>query len=163
MYKMAALFKNNKSGFTLIELLVVIVIISALATLFTANFVGVRQRGRDGVRKSDLSTMQTSLELYRSDNGTYPLTSQFPACGSAFPTSGTTTYLKKVPCDPSTSISYTYAASPAGCDNTTTFCASYTIYACLENSKDSDTDQNKNRTPALQSGCTEASYTVTNP
>lgn len=62
-------FKTGFSkGFTLIELLVVLVIIASLATLLTANFVGVRQRGRDAQRKSDLRQIQSAFELYRADN-----------------------------------------------------------------------------------------------
>ncbi len=163
---MAARFNFNfskKSGFTLIELLVVIAIISALATLLTSNFVGIRQRGRDAQRKSDLRQMQSALELYRADTGTYPITSAFPTCGSTFPTSGTTIYMKKIPCDPTTATSYVYTATPSGCDNSATFCTGYTIYSCIENTKDTDSDANQSRTPALQSGCTPASFTITNP
>ena len=70
---------NSKKGFTLIELLVVIGIIGILSGLLMANFIGVRQRSRDGTRKSNLSQIQSAVELYRSDQGSYP--SPLPACG----------------------------------------------------------------------------------
>lgn len=147
------LFKLNK-GFTLIELLVVIVIIGALATMLTANFVGVRQRGRDAQRKSDLRQIQSAFELYRADNGTYP--TSLPTCGSSFPTTGSTIYLKKVPCDPLTNTGYSFAASPTGCDNISTQCIAYTLYACIENANDSSKD-------VTTQSCPTASYTLTNP
>lgn len=135
------------SGFTLIELLVVIAIISILAGLLLANFVGIRQRGRDVQRKSDLRQMQAALEMFRSDYGSYP--TSLPSCGSAF-TSGTATYMQKIPCDPLDGTSYTFSS-----DGFT-----YTIYTCIENENDQEKDS------AVQSGCTSStniSFTLTNP
>ena len=88
-------------GFTLIELLVAISIIGVLSSFLLANFVGVRQRARDGVRKSDLRQIQSALELYRSDKGTYP--SSLPPCGSPLQDTSTppVVYMQKIPCDPS--------------------------------------------------------------
>jgi len=51
---------KNGAGFTLVELLVVIVIISVLAGLLVSNFIGVRLRGRDAQRKSDLAQIQST-------------------------------------------------------------------------------------------------------
>lgn len=151
---------NPKSGFTLIELLVVIAIISVLATLLMANFVGIRQRGRDAQRKSDLRQIQVALELYRADNGNYPTT--FPACGAKFETPGAV-YMQKIPCDPLTKTDYAYVPVPIGCS---TDCTGYTIYACLENQNDSDRDTGTGGSPPPQSSCTTAgfaSFTLTNP
>lgn len=145
--------KNWKRGFTLIELLVAISIIGLLSSFLLANFVGVRQRARDGVRKSDLRQIQSALELYRSDQSTYP--ASLPACGSSLQDVSVppVIYMKKIPCDPSAgTVSYTY--SP-GAGNTT-----YSLIACLENSNDSQ----KDTSPA--SACTSTtniSYTLTNP
>lgn len=68
-------------GFTLIELLVVISIIGILATLIFANFVGVRARGRDAVRKSDIKQIQNALRMYYNDNQKYPQ-GAFGSCDS---------------------------------------------------------------------------------
>lgn len=136
-------------GFTLIELLVVISIISLLSGLLLSNFVGVRQRGRDGQRKSDLRQLQSALELYRADNGTY--ITNLPACGQPITNpAGTATYMQKAPCDPLTGDMYVYTP---GASN-----FSYTLYACLENEGDSQKDN------PLQPGssCT-TSLTLTNP
>lgn len=142
---------KSQKGFTLVELLVVIVIISILATLLMANFVGVRQRGRDTTRKSDLRQIQSALEIYRADNGNYPLTANFPACGVSFPPPpATTIYMKKVPCDPLTKGNYNYSSD--GISGT------YTLIACLENAADAD----KDGTSAVSCG-TSPSLTFTQP
>lgn len=137
---------RRKNGFTLIELLVAISIIAILTALLTANYVGARQRGRDTQRKANLYNIQQSLELYRADNGTYPLTSELSTCGGAFTSSGGTTYMQKIPCDPTTDIPYVYTS-----DGVT-----YDITACIENEEDSDKDA------APVSPCT-TSFTLTNP
>jgi len=141
-----------KKGFTLIELLVAISIIGVLSSFLLANFVGVRQRARDGVRKSDLRQIQSALELYRSDKGIYP-TSPLPTCG--FPLQDTSTpvvvYMQKIPCDPSTAASYTYSI---GSGNT-----AYSIFACLENGNDAQLDMPKTNCPSS----TAWKYTLQNP
>lgn len=153
----------RNSGFTLIELLVVVAIISVLSTMLMANYVGVRQRARDVQRKSELRQIQSALEVYRSDYGLYPLTSQASfICNSQFLSpDGTTTYMRKVPCDPlvvpgspSTGIYNSgnyYYASPDG--------LTYTLGSCLENGNDSD--QNDTSTnPGGTAPCTSGKYFV---
>lgn len=129
---MSALLKDRR-GFTLIELLIVIVIISLLAALLMANFVGIRQRGRDAQRKSDLRQIQAALELYRSDNAAYPTTGFPPPCQTSF-SSLAVIYIKKAPCDPQgatwyNSGSYYYLSTDA---------TNYTLAACIENTNDND-------------------------
>lgn len=146
----------NQKGFTLVELLVVVAIIGILSTLLTANFIAVRQRGRDSQRKSNLRQIQSALELYRADQAGYPTAGpnagNFPtACGSAFTNvAGSTTYMQKVPCDP-TNVPYTYSST----DTTR-----YTLIGCLENSNDSEKDLT-NVAPCT--GTTNFSFTFTNP
>lgn len=127
---------RSQRGFTLIELLIVVSIIGILATLLMTNFVGVRQRARDGQRKSDLRQIQSALELYRADLGSYP--DSLPSvCDSIFSSDGTPTgtiYMQKLPCDPSTNVVYVYTPSGG------TPPATYSITACLENSNDSQKD-----------------------
>ncbi len=137
--------KESGKGFTLIELLIVVGIIGILSTLLMANFIGVRQRARDAQRKSDLRQIQSALEIYRSDQSTYPTTL---TCGGSL-TGGTpsTTYMAKVPCDPSTGSSYSYTSTGA----------TYTLYACLENSNDSQLDSTN------KCSGTTYSFTVQNP
>lgn len=69
--------KNTPSrfaGFTLIELLVVISVIGILAALLLANFAGIRDRGDDASRKSNLKQLQSALRLMYNDAGSYPTT-----------------------------------------------------------------------------------------
>ncbi len=153
-------FKIKKfgRGFTLIELLIAISIIGILSSFLLANFIGVRQRARDGVRKSDLRQIQSALELYRSDKGSYP-SSLYPSsgnqCGVAFQESSSppVVYMQKLPCDPSTGSIYTYTVS-SPCT------ASYCVTACLENKNDSQL----NNPITLCSGSTTTwQYTLQNP
>lgn len=64
---------KNK-GFTLIELLVVIAIIGILSTTVLGSLSDARVRARDAKRLADIRTIQTALEVYNLDNGTYPAT-----------------------------------------------------------------------------------------
>jgi len=146
-------FKKKQTGFTLIELLVVIGIIGILASILFANFVGIRQRARDEVRKHDIGQIQSALEMYKADNGKYPDDGWNSNCGAQFG-SGTTVYLKKIPCDPVTEAAYPY------CNYTTGL--KYDLVACLENVKDPQRDASGNdycQYPPV----TNWSYTVHNP
>lgn len=144
---------TSKSGFTLIELVVVIAIISILTALLSVNFVSIRQRGRDAQRKSDLRQIQSALELYRSDQGGYPASI---TCGVAL-ASGTTTYMQKIPCDPSgTSYSYNGGAYYYNYSSST---ATYLMGACLENANDKDTN-NQLTTPGGTGSCTSSNWFV---
>jgi type II secretion system protein G len=145
--------QNYRKGFTLIELLIAIAIISILSGMLMVNFIGQRERVRDGRRKSDLRQIQAALEFYRSDNGSYPASTVFtvPGCDHSFqnPPANNVTYMAKIPCDPSTETLYNYA--PNGVGN-----SGYSITACLENVNDSEKD------PTAQAGC-GVSYTLQNP
>ena len=59
-------------GFTLIELLVVIAIIGVLSSVVLASLNSARQKARDAQRVSNLIEIRTALEMYYSDNGSYP-------------------------------------------------------------------------------------------
>lgn len=151
IYKLKNISKF-KGGFTLIELLIVIIIIGVLATIFFANYLGVRQRARDSQRKSNLRQIQAALELYRYGQGIYPV-SPLATCptGSLTFTSGstTTTYMKNIPCD-SKGISYynsgNYYYTSGG--------TSYTLCACLENTNDSQGAANSTCSGVIIPACT---------
>ncbi len=138
-----------ESGFTLIELLIVIVIIGILSSFLLSNFIGVRQRARDAQRKSDLRQIQSALELFRADQGTYIVnvsgthylntTSPCPTSQALIGGIPPNTYMQKIPCDPLST------SSPGTTWNNANYYyysdgSTYTLQACLENSGDTDTN-----------------------
>jgi prepilin-type N-terminal cleavage/methylation domain-containing protein len=64
---------NNYRGFTLVELMVVISIIGILSAIVYANFSDARKAARDEIRITDLKNLQLAIELYKAQNGVYPL------------------------------------------------------------------------------------------
>lgn len=154
---------SYKNGFTLIELLVVISIIGILSALLMSNFIGVRQRARDAQRKSDLRQIQSALELYRSDVGSYPASTATSTTGDTLttqncPTPGSlayngTVYMQKIPCDPN-GTSYYHGGNYSYYSNGTT----YSMSACLENTSDTS-----GSTLNVSSCPTKWGYVLTNP
>ena len=113
---------NNKKGFTLVELLVVIAIIGLIAVLAIISLSSARIKARDARRVSDIRQIQTALELYNDDQGTYPgeKTPAQLAGGDCMDTTGwkasgtcaASTYISGVLGDPTGSGSYVYTYSP---------------------------------------------------
>ena len=64
--------ESRSTGFTLVELLMVIVVIAVLAGITVVGFSGVRDRADLTKKRSDLASIKTALELYKTDNGRYP-------------------------------------------------------------------------------------------
>jgi type II secretion system protein G len=60
------------TGFTLIELLVVIAIIGVLASVVMVALNSSRAKGRDAVRQTELRQLETALNMYYSQNGSFP-------------------------------------------------------------------------------------------
>ena len=60
-----------RKGFTLIELLVVIAIIGILAGVVTVSVGNAQAKARDAKKVSDISSLQTALEMYYNDTGSY--------------------------------------------------------------------------------------------
>jgi general secretion pathway protein G len=171
--------KNRAKGFTLIELLIVIAIIGVLATLLMVNFIGVRQRARDAQRKSDLRQVQSALEIYRSDNSSYPssavagqpqkldaiwtcqpgngskCTSATSCFGNGSPTCSTV-YMQTLPVDPSGAAAYNGGSYYYWTDGST-----YVLGACLENSGDSQATAT-NPYPDASPACSSGKYYVLN-
>lgn len=133
--------KFHLRGFTLVELLVVLSIISILSAIGLASFRVILQNSRDAKRQSDLKVLQSALEQYRGDQNFYPsvmsLSSSITlnsSTGNPSPPTNQKTYLNQTPTEPlSSRPSYSYSPLPAGCNNNSTLCSSYCLYASLEN------------------------------
>lgn len=116
---------KHKSGFTLIELLVVVAIIGVLASVVLASLNTARAKGRDARRQSDIHQIQNALELYYTDNGSYPNGGWYISNGSSWNTLQTalSPYMSQLPHDPaetagtpySGNYSYGYFAASYGC------------------------------------------------
>ncbi len=107
------LLKNDK-GFTLIELLIVVIILGILAAIAIPKFTNTSASAKITAAKADLKTFSNQLELYKFENGKYPLT----ADGLA-KLAENEKYLKSVPKDPWTTV-YSYASDDG---------STYTLYS----------------------------------
>jgi general secretion pathway protein G len=96
-------------GFTLIELMVVIVILGILAGLIVPRIMGRPEEAKQLKAKLTIGSLETSLRLFKLDNGAYPTTEQGLAALTMAPDTGNTTsswreggYIEKgkVPKDP---------------------------------------------------------------
>ncbi len=127
---------KRRQGFTVIELLVVIALVAMLSIAGRAAYTNTRRSSRDARRKTDLEQIRTGLELYRSDNGTYPQGTPLPSGTTEStlktPLTSPTAYMNPAtfPKDPNTPQGwyYYYQRNPSGAGNNT-----YVICAYLEN------------------------------
>lgn len=67
---------RRAAGFTLIELMVVIVILGILAGLIVPRIMGRPEEAKQLKAKLQIESLETSLQLYKLDNGVYPSTEQ---------------------------------------------------------------------------------------
>lgn len=65
---------HKQNGFTIVELLIVIVVIGVLAAITIVAYNGINNRALVNAQVSDLKSLQKALELYKVDNGNYPMT-----------------------------------------------------------------------------------------
>ena len=96
---------RNQRGFSLIEIMVVVVILGILAALVVPKIISRPDEARVVKAKQDVMSIQSALDLYKLDNGTYPTTDQGIAALVQRPTGGSTpnnwqSYLKSIPKDP---------------------------------------------------------------
>ena len=76
MKKAFPLHRFNHFGFTLIELMVVIVILGILAGLIVPRLMGRPEEAKQLKAKMQIESLETTLKLYKLDNGAYPDTEQ---------------------------------------------------------------------------------------
>lgn len=64
--------KGGKNGFTLVELIVVITILSVLGTIAFISFQWYALSARDSARLSDIRSIISSIEFYKTEHDAYP-------------------------------------------------------------------------------------------
>jgi prepilin-type N-terminal cleavage/methylation domain-containing protein len=79
--------KQTKKAFTLVELIIVITILAILATIGFMSYQSYTADARNGKRSSDISSLQSKLEILVAKNGTSIVNF---ASGSANTLSGST-------------------------------------------------------------------------
>lgn len=104
--------KHASSGFTLIEIMIVVAIIGVLTAAMVPATSQYMKRSRDSERLSNLTNVQLALDMYKSQNNVYPLSTTGASAGCV-PTSVLTSgkYLTKNGTSP-TSTTYN-----EGCGN----------------------------------------------
>jgi len=95
----------GKRGFTLVELLVVMTIIALLLTLAVPRYFGSVDRAKESVLRENLASLRDSIDKYYADTGKYPAELEDLV---------THRYLRKVPVDPVTDSSATWAIISPG-------------------------------------------------
>jgi general secretion pathway protein G len=65
-----------RRGFTLIELLVVIIVLGLLATLVGPRILGRITEAKSATARTQLSLLETALDSYKLDVGSYPTSEQ---------------------------------------------------------------------------------------
>ncbi len=68
--------RQNERGFTLIEIMVVIIILGILASYVAVKVTGRAEQAQRTQARVQIETLETALELYKLDNGSYPTTEQ---------------------------------------------------------------------------------------
>ena len=98
---------KKQSGFTLIEVMVVVVILGILAAVIVPKIMSRPEQARIVKAKQDIGAIQSAMDLYKLDNGTYPTTDQGLQALVNKPTSDpiprnwkSDGYLQKLPVDP---------------------------------------------------------------
>lgn len=110
-----------KKGYTLVELMVAISIIALLFAAGVASYTKASQRSRDAKRKADIEQLRSALEMYRTDNSSYPSTAgAWQDIPTTLDTALVSNYMPALPVDPQSGISYMYQ-SPIDA-GTTTYC-----------------------------------------
>jgi general secretion pathway protein G len=67
---------TRKAAFTLMELLVVIAIITILTTIVGINVLHKPAEAKVAATKANLKSLQTAIQLYKTENGFYPAQAQ---------------------------------------------------------------------------------------
>jgi type II secretion system protein G len=100
--------RGDEGGFTLIELLIVIVILAILAAIVVFAVQNLTGKSTTSACKADYKTLETALEAYKAEVGSYPT-----ALSDLTGTSGTDgPWLKELPASTNYTFSYAYTSGP---------------------------------------------------
>ncbi len=99
--------RKTEAGFTLIEIMVVILILGLLATIVVQSLRGATDKAKRTKAQADLHELQTALDRYYLDSGSYPTGDQGLSALVAAPSSGRIPsnyeeggYIQRIPLDP---------------------------------------------------------------
>ena len=67
---------KGEQGFTLLEMMIVLVIIAVIAGLITVNVMGRPDEAKATTTRSNITSINAALKMYRLDNGNYPTSEQ---------------------------------------------------------------------------------------
>lgn len=103
--KMQSTRRGSQSGFSLIELIAVVAILGILAAVVAPKILDRPGKARIARAKTDVSSILSSLEMYKLDNFNYPTTDQGLIALVEQPTGepeapNWSGYLKSMPKDP---------------------------------------------------------------
>lgn len=111
--------ESTSRGFTLIELLVVIAIIGVLSAVILASLNTAAAKARDAERISNIKSLESALQMYYDDNGSYPnICPNRPTPGlQALAPYLVPKYIPSIPIDPTVKPDQNgYCSEPAGYD-----------------------------------------------
>ena len=97
---------SGQAGFSFVELMVVVFIMGLLATLLVVNLGGVNEQSKMSKSRADLATLESALEQYSLDMGSYPTNGQGLAALRELPSGANEAryrpggYLKRLQKDP---------------------------------------------------------------
>ena len=94
--------KRRAQAFTLVELLLVLVILATLAAIVIPKFAGRSEQAKVTSAKTQISSFETALDAFETDNGYYPKSGDLDALVNA-PANASNwhgPYLKSIPVDP---------------------------------------------------------------
>lgn len=120
-------------GFTLIEIVLVVFIIAFLGSLAFVSTKSILNKSKENQKIDDIKTLQTALDLYKSNEGFYPASEVVVAGQPLISSDGTKTYLKKIPNPISDNINDTYQYHQS--QNGSSYKINYKINSKLNNNE----------------------------